>query len=248
MIFASSLFDPMNLSNIQLNAGQIVTRLLVAMLIGAVIGTEREFTHRPAGIRTYTLVSLGSCAVMITSQLIFLQYSQHGAMPDPGRLSAQVIAGVGFLGAGTILREGVAVKGLTTAAGLWAVACLGIAIGAGYYIVGGVGAVCLLVTLVVLEWVQRRIMHRRNEIYSFRVLCDDQVKALESIYALSAKNNGRLRDIQLARDEESSSKNVAILFRIDFSGRRAIGNSVNFFKDLSIDKEVASVKMERLNM
>ena len=100
----------------------IMLRLLCAMLIGVVIGTEREYTHRPAGMRTHMLVALGACAVMITSQLIFFQYRPFGATPDPARLSAQVITGVGFLGAGTILREGTSIKGLTTAASIWAVA------------------------------------------------------------------------------------------------------------------------------
>ena len=119
----------------------ICMRLLCAMIVGLVIGTEREFTHRPAGMRTHILVALGACSVMITGELIFIPYSTLGATPDPARLGAQVITGVGFLGAGTILREGINVKGLTTAASLWTVACLGLAAGAGYYAVALVGMV-----------------------------------------------------------------------------------------------------------
>ena len=110
---------------------EVLTRLLCAMAVGLVIGTEREYTNRPAGMRTHILVALGSCAVMITGELIFVQYKALGAAPDPARLGAQVITGVGFLGAGTILREGSDVKGLTTAASLWAVAGLVLAAGAG---------------------------------------------------------------------------------------------------------------------
>ena len=99
---------------------QVCMRFLCAMVVGVVIGTEREYTHRPAGMRTHILVALGACAVMVTGQLIFVDYKPFGGTPDPARLAAQVITGVGFLGAGTILREGANVKGLTTAASLGA--------------------------------------------------------------------------------------------------------------------------------
>ena len=123
----------------EMGLGVIALRLVCALIIGVVIGTERENAHRPAGIRTHMLVALGACAVMITSQLMFSQYHAMGSNSDPARLSAQVIAGVGFLGAGTIIREGASVKGLTTAASIWTVACLGIAVGAGYYYIGLMG-------------------------------------------------------------------------------------------------------------
>ena len=119
----------------------VCLRLLCAMVVGLIIGTEREYTHRPAGMRTHILVALGSCVVMLTGQMIFAQYLPYGATPDPARLAAQVIAGVGFLGAGTILRDGASVKGLTTAASVWAVACLGIACGYGYYALALVGMI-----------------------------------------------------------------------------------------------------------
>lgn len=153
------------------------------MLVGVVIGTEREYTHRPAGMRTHMLVALGACAVMITSQLIFYQYRPYGATPDPARLSAQVITGVGFLGAGTILREGTSIKGLTTAASIWAVACLGVAVGAGFFTVGLLGAVCMLITLIVFEWLQNKLMHGRDETYSFCVTCGNVAAAMEQINA-----------------------------------------------------------------
>jgi len=121
-------------SVMELGIGEICLRLLCAMVVGLIIGTEREYTHRPAGMRTHILVALGSCAVMITGQLIFFQYRDFGATPDPARLSAQVITGVGFLGAGTIIvTKRNQIKGLTTAAGLWAAAAVGLALGIGFY-------------------------------------------------------------------------------------------------------------------
>ena len=138
--------EVLDLSALEVGPLEIILRLLCAMLVGAIIGTEREYTHRPAGMRTHMLVALGACVVMVTSQMIFFQYRPYGATPDPARLSAQVITGVGFLGAGTIMREGPSIKGLTTAASVWAVACLGIAIGAGYYGLGLAGTACMMIS------------------------------------------------------------------------------------------------------
>ena len=107
-----------------LTFSDILLRLLTAMFISLVVGLERERTHRPAGLRTHMLVSLGACIAMITGVMIWHQYAYvMGGSFDVNRLGAQVVSGVGFLGAGTIIREGNSIKGLTTAASLWACAC-----------------------------------------------------------------------------------------------------------------------------
>ena len=114
----------------------IVLRLLGAVIVGFAVGAQRARTSHPAGIRTHILVALGSCVVMVTSCILYEQtIAVFGTTPsDPARLGAQVINGIGFLGAGTIIVTGKQeVKGLTTAAGLWASACMGLAIGAGFY-------------------------------------------------------------------------------------------------------------------
>ncbi len=157
-----------NIMTTQPGVWEICLRLGCAMLVGLVIGTEREYTHRPAGMRTHILVALGACVVSITGEVIFHQYNAIGALPDPARLSAQVITGVGFLGAGTILREGPSVKGLTTAASLWAVACLGIAAGFGYYALAVFGMICILITLTLFELLQKVLLrpsHKTAEKY-----------------------------------------------------------------------------------
>src|SRR5690606_40468539 len=109
-----------------------ILRIFLAMIMGGFIGIERELVNRPAGFRTHTLVCMGSALVMTTSQYLFNTYSDIVNL-DPARLGAQVISGIGFLGAGTIMNDGHRVRGLTTAASLWVVACLGLAVGAGYY-------------------------------------------------------------------------------------------------------------------
>lgn len=128
----------------------LLGRLLLACVLGGIIGYEREQTHRPAGFRTHILVCVGSALVMITSEFIFKKYAGHTNL-DPARLGAQVISGIGFLGAGTIMREGFSVKGLTTAASLWAVSCVGLAVGIGFY-EGALGATALIfLTLIFLK-------------------------------------------------------------------------------------------------
>ena len=155
--------------NINMEPGivAIALRLLCAMIVGSLVGLEREYTHRPAGLRTHILVALGACVASLMGQMLFAQY---GGGSDPARLSAQVITGVGFLGAGTIMKEGVSVKGLTTAASVWAVACLGIACGYGYYALALMGMIFTLITLTVFEALQRKLInnHSAEDLYTLR--------------------------------------------------------------------------------
>lgn len=119
-------------------------KLGITTLLSGIIGFEREHSHRPAGFRTHILVAIGSALVMLTSVFI---YGDDATTGDVTRMSAQVLSGIGFLGAGTIIREGFSVKGLTTAASLWAVACIGIAVGAGFYAGAFVATVVIYLTL-----------------------------------------------------------------------------------------------------
>lgn len=136
-------------------------RLVAACILGGIIGYEREHIHRPAGLRTHILVCVGSALVMITSEYIYYQFSTHVNL-DPARLGAQVISGIGFLGAGTIIKEGVSVKGLTTAASLWAVSCVGIAVGIGFYSGAIIATVIIFLTLVVIKKTQRKITSQKS--------------------------------------------------------------------------------------
>lgn len=231
-----------DLSVLAVGPVEILLRLLCAMFIGAVIGTERELTHRPAGMRTHMLVALGSCVVMITSQMIFHQYRAFGATPDPARLSAQVITGVGFLGAGTIMREGPSIKGLTTAASIWAVACLGIAVGGGYYALGILGTVGMIIILVLFEWLQEKLMHQRYALYMFSVSCSDVVPMLERINHLARECDALLKAMQVDGKEDGE---VEITFKADFGGRHCDQRMQRFFAELSSDPHADSVKSER---
>lgn len=130
-------------------------RLLLALILGGIVGYEREHKNRPAGLRTHILVCIGAALVQIIS---FNYIHQKGlASIDPFRLGAQVISGIGFLGAGTILKEGVNVKGLTTAASLWTVACIGLAIGAGLYFESLFATLFVFLSLRGLKIVEQKI-------------------------------------------------------------------------------------------
>ena len=132
----------------ELTLFSVVVRCLAAVLLGGVIGLERGLKNRAAGFRTYMLVCLGSCIVMVTNQYIHQIYGSG----DPVRMGAQVISGIGFLGAGTIIVTSRSqIKGLTTAAGLWASACIGLALGIGFYEVAAVGGVCILLVLTIFH-------------------------------------------------------------------------------------------------
>jgi len=130
-----------------------ILKLVLAMILGGLIGIEREVTNSPAGFRTHTLLCMGATLVMIISKNIFDVY--HGeAMLDPLRMGAQVVSGIGFLGAGTIIKDGFRVRGLTTAASLWVVACVGLAIGSGLYELSIAAALLIFITLVILKKIE----------------------------------------------------------------------------------------------
>lgn len=142
-----------------MNEAELTLRLVLALLVGAVIGLERERRGRPAGLRTFILVALGSCLFMLVSASVAAS-SDHA---DPGRIAAQVVSGIGFLGGGLLLRTGDTVRGLTTAAGIWAVAALGLAAGAGMYFVTVVGTVLVLIVLTVLRQVEARYFKTKED-------------------------------------------------------------------------------------
>ena len=228
-------------SVLPLGAGEIILRLLGAMLIGIIIGTEREYTNRPAGMRTHMLVAIGSCAVAVTGQLIFLQYYQFGAMPDPARLSAQVIAGVGFLGAGTILREGFSVKGLTTAASIWSVACLGIAVGGGYYVLAAAGTVCIFITLTLFDYLQKKMLRISKETYYIIVSCTDVAAALNAVDALVKKCGGtKISSMEVNAED---AEGVTIRFTVIFNGRDVCKRPPEFVASLSAEPFVTAVSI-----
>ena len=154
MLFAHSL--PV------LHADEALLRLALAALLGGAVGIERELREREAGLRTHLLVALGSALFTIVSAYGFHAFLQSGASvvrADPTRIAAQIVTGIGFLGAGAIIRQGLSIRGLTTAATLWVVAAIGMASGAGYY---GPAVATTVLTILAL-WPLRLIAYRMVE-------------------------------------------------------------------------------------
>lgn len=139
----------------------VVARLLLSLLLGGLIGLERELHGRPAGLRTHILVCLGSALTMVIGAEV--RASAIGVSVDPTRMAANVVSGIGFLGAGTILREGVNVRGLTTAASLWVSAVIGLAAGAGTYISAVSTTALALLALGLMSWIERRLVGVKRE-------------------------------------------------------------------------------------
>lgn len=136
----------------------VALRILAAVLIGGFVGLERGMKNRPAGLRTYMLVCVGSCLIMLTNQYIYQCYGTG----DPVRMGAQVVSGIGFLGAGTIVvTRRNQIKGLTTAAGLWTAAGVGLALGIGFYEAAFVGAFAMFFVITLLQRMDNN-MHRRS--------------------------------------------------------------------------------------
>ena len=212
----------------------ISLRLLCAMIVGSLIGMEREYTHRPAGLRTHILVALGACVASIMGEMIFHHFSTNA---DPARLSAQVITGVGFLGAGTIMKEGANVKGLTTAASVWAVACLGIAAGFGYYALAIVGMLFTLITLTIFEALQRKFIHSKSAEDHFSLQAEDLTAALETIHTASKDLKVSIFDLNVQKQENG----YTITFRAWFVGRHSEKHRTVFFAAMASAEGIRSV-------
>lgn len=227
-----------NYINIAPGIAQVALRLSCAMIVGIVIGLEREFTHRPAGLRTHILVALGACVVSVTGEILFSHYSGLGATPDPARLSAQVITGVGFLGAGTIMKEGASVKGLTTAASVWAVACLGIASGFGYYALALLGMVFIFITLTVVEALQHRFIHVYSAEADYILETSDIAVTLTHLHETAQKQRVTVYDLSAEQIENGHR----ITFRVQFSGRRSKKHHQRFFHDIAAAKQTRSLR------
>ncbi len=177
---------------------EALLRLTLAGVFGGIIGFEREQSHRPAGFRTHILVAVGAALVMLTSSFIFEEYKGLTNM-DPARLGAQVISGIGFLGAGTILREGFSVKGLTTAASLWAVSCIGLAVGIGYYEGALIATVFIFITLNLLK----RIMIKSNKGKIINVIAKDIDVASNKINRIVHESGALLQSMEIEYPEMS---------------------------------------------
>ena len=198
MYFNSTLLESYELA--------IFVKILLAAAAGAIIGLEREVHGRPAGLRTHLLVAAGSCLMIIVSEAFYLKYgdlSGTGVVRiDPSRVAAQIITGIGFLGAGVIIKEGLIVRGLTTAASLWMVAGIGMAYGMGMFTVGSIGTAISLFSLLFLKKLEPLIKKDRylHLTVTARAV-PDVYPQLEQVFR---ENNLRITDIEADLDIEKN--------------------------------------------
>ncbi len=206
MEFISDIVNHLN----EFNTASVLFRLTLAVICGGLIGIERGRKHRPAGFRTYMLVCLGAALTMLISQYVTYTLNQS---TDITRLGAQVINGIGFLGAGTIIvTRRQQVKGLTTAAGLWASACMGIAIGAGFYVGALTVCVLIIIVLIVLSKLEVKIMTAaRNMTLSVGYTqSDDIVVIIDKIKSLGV----RIIDVEIVKLNTDGNFSLSAVFYV----------------------------------
>ena len=178
----------------------VALRIVAAVLIGGLIGLERGLKHRAAGLRTYMVVCLGSCLVMLTNQYIFQVFGTG----DPVRMGAQVVSGIGFLGAGTIIvTRRNQIKGLTTAAGLWTSAGVGLALGVGFYEAAVVGGIAVFVVMTLLQKMDDS-MHHKSRALEIYVELDERLRIGDFLKELRSRDI-EVRDTQREPDVESEN-------------------------------------------
>ena len=191
----------------------IVIRILVSVALGGIIGLERGMKNRPAGLRTYMLVCMGSCVVMLINQYT----TQVFGTGDPVRLGAQVISGIGFLGAGTIIvTSHNQIKGLTTAAGLWTSACIGLAIGIGLYEVAIVAGLCVFLVLTVLHEMDY-FLHSRTRTLDAYIELDNTITLGKFIRNIREQG---LEISNIQREHDLAYDNPVISFTATIKGQR----------------------------
>ncbi len=201
-----------------LSPGTIIFRLILALILTGFIGWERENHDRPAGFRTHILVGVGSTVVMIVSFTMSILYEPVD--PDPGRIAAQVVSGIGFLGAGTIIREGFSVKGLTTAASLWVVAAIGLAVGVGYYNLAIFSTLLVFFTLFFLNRLELR--HTSSNIKMLDCRIKDMPGILGQLAEIIGEENINIKDVVVERDKLTNE--TVVRFDLKFSEESDINN------------------------
>jgi putative Mg2+ transporter-C (MgtC) family protein len=199
-----------------LSNSEMILRLALAAVLGSIVGIERERLQWAAGLRTHMLVSVGSCLFMIVSAFGFAEaLKQQNVNLDPSRIAAQVVSGIGFLGAGTILFRGEIVKGLTTAASLWAVAAVGLASGSGLYVAAVSTTALLLIILAGVKPLEERF-RKKTMVRELRIRCEQGSIDFKTIHEfMGPHGHQHVQRFVLAPSAEGDGDEVTVtLFRL----------------------------------
>ncbi len=224
---------------IQSDYFHIFLRLFLAGLFGGLVGFEREVNNHPAGLRTNVLVSLGSALIMLISIYGFDSLSPDNKQFDPQRMPAQVISGIGFLGAGTILRHGFTVTGLTTAASLWVVSGIGLAVGAGFYFGATITTFFVLISLMILAKLDQQVIKKR-QLAQIVVHVIDQPGKLAEIASKIGERKINIKGISIheADNGEEDQKSVSITLHIHLPKQTKLPLIIDDIKRIKGVKEV----------
>ena len=217
----------------------IFLRLFLAVVFGGLVGLEREVNNHPAGLRTNVLVSLGSALIMLISIYGFDSLSPDNKQFDPQRMPAQVISGIGFLGAGTILRHGFTVTGLTTAASLWVVSGIGLAVGAGFYFGATITTFFVLISLMILARLDQLVVKKRH-LVQIQVHVIDQPGMLAEIASKIGERKINIKGISIQEEdhEEDQPKSVSITLQLRLPKQIKLAMIIDDIKRIKGVKEV----------
>jgi len=227
------------ISETNINTNTILFRLLFSFLIGLVVGIERERHKQPAGLRTHILICLGSTLLMLLS-IYIPQTFQNFQNGDPGRIAAQVVSGIGFLGAGAIMKFGVNIKGLTTAASIWVIAALGLAIGAGMYMGVILGTAILIIALIVLDAIEKKIFPGKF-IKRLNIYTQNSNVSVEDFSPILKKHKVIIRTIDLEHVFEENK--ISYYLTVQISERIDLHE---FTSDLSSISGIKRVKLQQI--
>lgn len=198
----------------------VFINLILALVLSGLIGFERERHERPAGLRTHILVGVGATIIMMVS----LSMHKINYENDAGRIAAQVVSGVGFLGAGTIIKEGFSVKGLTTAASLWATAAIGLAIGGNYYFLAIITTLIVIITLYLLNSFDFNISAKKYKILKCKVSADNDV--LCNINKILQEHGAKIEEMNVERRSEKKQE-LVIEFNLKINSKDRLITACN---------------------
>lgn len=186
---------------------EAVIRLFLGFILAGIIGAERESVNKPAGFKTHSLIGISSVLIMLCGEYLSTKY----ANADASRIPAQLLSGIGFIGAGTILRDGFNVKGLTTASSLLAVTCIGLSIGAGFYLGGIISTVIVYIILSYSYSMFGSLDHFTN--VELNLTVEDFANTLPVIQGILDKYDISIKKIKNNQKDEKHSKDVQLIFR-----------------------------------
>ena len=201
---------------------EILLKLLLATFLGGIIGIERDKRGRAAGLRTHILVTLGSALFMIISTKLFTFYNSYDAGSilriDPGRIAAQIITGIGFLGAGAIIRAGFDIRGLTTAGCIWLCAGIGMAVGISYYIPAILATAIALFTLIFLNKLE--LIYFKDAYVKIEVLLNDRENLLDEFKNFIKQKDIDLRIFKFERDYSKKALKIILMIKLKYRTKK----------------------------